>query len=131
MKVLGNVLTKMKKEPIPVEPNEDIRAKIDEIQRTVEIRAKVGKSKGGSKVVHGYNWAVGKVTDRPEDVYKNVVLILNTFVDNINKGWQNVKCAYLHTTMGPSKRIHWTNHSCWEGVSLSFALLWTSNDIPT
>lgn len=106
LKVFGPHLNKAKKEPIPIDPSEDLASKFDELQRTVEVRAKVAKAKGGSKVVHGYNWAIGKVTDRPEDLYRNVMLLMNTFADNINKGWHNVKSAYLHTTMGPSKRIH-------------------------
>ncbi|CAL6067089.1 Ribosomal_protein L10a [Hexamita inflata] len=96
VKVLGPTLTKINRQPLPLEPTDNLKNKVDEMLRTIRIQF---------KKVLGLNWPVGQVSDKPEDIQRNIMMAVNTLVDNLKKGWQNIKVVYVHSTMGPSKRI--------------------------
>lgn len=96
VKVLGPTLTKINRQPVPLEPTDNLVSKIDDMKHTIRVQF---------KKVLGLNYPVGKVSDKPEDIQRNIILTVNTLIDNLKKGWQNVKSIHVHTTMGPSKRV--------------------------
>ena len=96
VRVLGPTLTKINRQPVPLDPTENLKSKIDDMKHTIRVQF---------KKVLGLNYPVGKVTDKPEDIQRNILLTINTLVDNLKKGWQNIKTIHVHTTMGPSKRV--------------------------
>jgi ribosomal protein L1 len=71
-------LTKANRQPLPLEPTDNLKVKIDEMKRTVRIQF---------KKVLGLNWPIGMITDKPEDVTRNCMMAINTLVDNLKKGW--------------------------------------------
>ena len=78
VKVLGPTLTKINRQPLPLEATDNLKAKVDEMLHTIRIQF---------KKVLGLNWPVGKVADKQEDIQRNVMLSVNSLVDNLKKGW--------------------------------------------
>lgn len=78
VKVLGPTLTKINRQPLPLEPTDNLKVKLDEMKRTIRIQF---------KKVLGLNWPIGMATDKSEDVTRNCMMAINTLVDNLKKGW--------------------------------------------
>ncbi|KAH0577332.1 Ribosomal protein L10a [Spironucleus salmonicida] len=95
-KVLGPSLTKINRQPFPLNPEDSLTNKVNEIKRTVKVQF---------KKVLGLNWAVGLVNSSSEDVTRNIMLTINTLVEQLKKGWQNIKTIHICSTMGTSVRI--------------------------
>ncbi|KAG2305431.1 hypothetical protein Bca52824_034082 [Brassica carinata] len=49
--------------------------------------------------------AVGNLSMEEKQIFQNVQMSVNFLVSLLKKNWQNVRCLYLKSTMGPPQRI--------------------------
>jgi large subunit ribosomal protein L10Ae len=96
-RLLGPGLNRAGKFPTLVGPSDDLVEKVDEVKGTIKFQM---------KKVLCLNAAVGNVTMPKDDIARNVNLACNFLVSLLKKNWQNVKCLYLKSTMGPSFQIY-------------------------
>jgi len=95
-KLMGPGLMRAGKFPSPLNHNDDMSAKVEEVKATVKFQLKKVMCMGV---------AVGNVAMSEEQVITNVTLAVNFLVSLLKKNWQNVKRLYLKSTMGPAHRI--------------------------
>jgi|TARA_B110000208_G_C11740143_1_gene419591 large subunit ribosomal protein L10Ae len=96
-RLLGPWLNRAGKFPGRLETDDDIAEKVQEIQKTIKFQM---------KKVLCMNAPIGTVDMSEEDVVRNVNLSVNFLVSLCKKGWQNVKCIYVKSTMGPAQSIY-------------------------
>ena len=94
--VLGPVLNRINKFPLPVTHNEPLQSKVDDIRGSVKWQL---------KRVTNLNVAAGneKLTD--EELRQNLVMALNFLASLLKKQWQNIKAIHIKTTMGKSVKV--------------------------
>jgi len=94
---LGPTLQRVKKFPTMLTKNDDVASKVDSIQRTVTIKM---------KKVLCISFSVANVGMDADDVLDNILKTVNFLVSLPKKQWQNIKCLYIKSTMGPSFCIY-------------------------
>ena len=95
-RVVGPHMNRAGKFPTAVAHTDDLNAKIVEIQSTVKFQL---------KKVLCLGTCIGHVKMEEEQIRQNTVLALNYLVSLLKKNWQNLKSAYIKSTMGKSHRI--------------------------
>ena len=96
-KVVGPHMNRAGKFPTSVALADNLVEKIQEVQSTVKFQLKKVLCMG---------CAVGHIEMPIEDIRQNTVIALNFLVSLLKKNWQNLKTAYIKSTMGPSQQIY-------------------------
>ena len=96
-KLLGNILVKIGKHPLPINEGEKVNDKVEEIKHTIKFQL---------KKVLCLGTAVGHVDLNEDDLRQNINTSINYLVSLLKKGWQNIRTLHIKTTMGPSVRIY-------------------------
>ncbi|KAL5830845.1 hypothetical protein ACOSQ4_016199 [Xanthoceras sorbifolium] len=95
-RLLGPGLNKAGKFPTLVTHQESLESKVNETKATVKFQLKKVLCMGV---------AVGNCAMEEKQIFQNVQMSINFLVSLLKKNWQNVRCLYLKSTMGPSNRI--------------------------
>jgi large subunit ribosomal protein L10Ae len=93
---LGPGLNRAGKFPTVLAAGEDIQTKVDDVNSMVKFQM---------KKVTCLNVAVGHVGMTNDQIELNVQLAMNFLASLLKKNWQNIKVAYIKSTMGPSQQI--------------------------
>jgi len=96
-KVVGPHMNRAGKFPTSVAMTDNLVDKIAEVQSTVKFQL---------KKVLCLGCAVGHIEMKEDEIRQNTVIALNFLVSLLKKNWQNLKTAYIKTTMGPSQQIY-------------------------
>lgn len=96
-RILGPGLSKAGKFPTVLGASEDLKAKIEELKRTVKFQLK-----------KEINLAipVGHVNHDEDQLVHNIVTALNFLVSLLKKHWQNVGSVVIKSTMGKPQRVY-------------------------
>ncbi|CAH2038581.1 unnamed protein product [Thlaspi arvense] len=85
-----------RKFPTLVSHQESLESKVNETKATVKFQLKKVLCMGV---------AVGNLSMEEKQIFQNVQMSVNFLVSLLKKNWQNVRCLYLKSTMGPPQRI--------------------------
>lgn len=96
-RLMGPGLNRAGKFPSVKGANDDLETKLNEIRSTVKFQLK--------KVIC-MNVAVGNVSMTEAQLKTNIKLAVNFLVSLLKKAWQNIKCLYIKSTMGPPFQIY-------------------------
>jgi len=96
-RLLGPGLNKAGKFPTLVLPSEDLSSKVDDIKATIKFQL---------KKVLCLNVAIGHCGMENQQIVDNLKLAINFLVSLLKKNWQNIKCLYIKSTMGPATRLY-------------------------
>jgi large subunit ribosomal protein L10Ae len=96
-RVVGPHMNRANKFPTAVAMTDNLNDKVLEIQSTVKFQL---------KKVLCLGCCVGHEQMKEEEIRQNTVLALNFLVSLLKKNWQNLKSAYIKTTMGHGRRIY-------------------------
>eukprot|EP00742_Colponemidia_sp_Colp-10_P002752 GILJ01002942.1.p1 GENE.GILJ01002942.1~~GILJ01002942.1.p1 ORF type:complete len:216 (+),score=58.01 GILJ01002942.1:122-769(+) len=96
-RVVGPHMNRAGKFPSAINAGEDIKDKILETQSTVKFQL---------KKVLCLGTCVGHAEMTEEEIRQNVNMAINYFVSLLKKNWQNLKSAYIKTTMGKPQRLY-------------------------
>ena len=94
---LGPTLQRVKKFPTMLGKNDNVEAKVNSLKSTVAIKM---------KKVLCISMGVANVGMTEEEVVNNILVTVNFLVSLPKKHWQNIKCLYIKSTMGPSFCIY-------------------------
>jgi large subunit ribosomal protein L1 len=95
-KRLGIVLAPRGKMPKPIQPGADPKTMIENLRKSTTVRTK-------DKVT--FHTPVGTTDMTPEQLADNIDLIIKRLALKLEKGTNNIRSAYLKTTMGPSEKL--------------------------
>lgn len=95
-KRLGIVLAPRGKMPKPIQPGADPKTMIENLRKSTTVRTK-------DKVT--FHTPVGTTDMTPEQLAENIDLIIKRLALKLEKGTNNIRSAYLKTTMGPSEKL--------------------------
>lgn len=96
-RVVGPGMNRANKFPTAVALGDNLPDKVLEIQSTVKFQL---------KKVLCLGCCIGHEGMKEEEIRQNTVLALNFLVSLLKKGWQNLKSAYIKSTMGKPQRIY-------------------------
>lgn len=96
-RLVGPHMNRAGKFPTVCAMSENLNEKIVELQSTVKFQL---------KKVLCLGTCVGHVDMTEEQVRQNTVMAINFLVSLLKKNWQNLKSAYIKTTMGAPQRIY-------------------------
>jgi len=96
-RLLGPGLNKAGKFPTLLTHQDDMQAKINDLQATIKFQM---------KKVLCLNVAVGNVNMTEDELVQNIHLAVNFLVSLLKKHWQNVRSLYIKSTMGPPQRLY-------------------------
>jgi len=96
-RVVGPHMNRANKFPTAVGMADNLVDKIAEIQATVKFQL---------KKVLCLGCCIGHEDMKEDEIRQNTVLALNFLVSLLKKGWQNLKSAYIKTSMGKPQRIY-------------------------
>jgi len=96
-RVVGPHMNRANKFPTAVGMADNLTDKVVEIQSTVKFQL---------KKVLCLGCCIGHEQMKEEEIRQNTVLALNFLISLLKKGWQNLKSAYIKTTMGKPQRIY-------------------------
>lgn len=96
-KLVGNILVKLQRHPLPVNEGERVVDKIEELKHSVKFQL---------KKVLCLGTAIGHADLTEEQIRQNITLAVNFLVSLLKKGWQNIRTLHIKTTMSPSVRIY-------------------------
>ncbi len=95
-KSLGRYLGPMGKMPTVLPPNADIAQFAGQYSRTVRVRLRQ------NPVI---NCKIGNEAMSDEDLADNILKLITEIEHNLDNGINNIRGAYVKTTMGPSKQL--------------------------
>lgn len=95
-KSLGVVLGPRGKMPKPLPPSADPATMINNMKETVRIRSKDRMT---------FHAVVGTRDMKAEDLAENIETIISRLEKHFEKGRQNIRSAFVKTSMGPAVRI--------------------------
>jgi large subunit ribosomal protein L1 len=95
-KNLGVVLGPRGKMPKPIPPGADPASIITSMRETVRIRSKDRMT---------FHAVVGTREMKPEDLAENIETIVSRLEKHFEKGRQNIRSAFVKTSMGPAVRL--------------------------
>lgn len=95
-KSLGVVLGPRGKMPRPVPPNVDIATMATNIRKTVRLRSKDRAT---------FHATVGSEDMSAEQLADNIELVLKRIETKLEQGRNNIRSAFVKTTMGPSQKV--------------------------
>ncbi|CAG8845172.1 20605_t:CDS:2, partial [Racocetra persica] len=77
--------------PTPVNHNDDLNAKAEELRSTIKFQL---------KKVLCLGVAVGHVNMSEDELLANIMMSINFLVSLLKKHWQNIKSLYIKSSMG-------------------------------
>ena len=92
-KNMGQVLGPRGKMPTPVPPNAKLDQVLSNASKTVKFRLKNSPT---------ITVRVGDELMSDEEIAENIRAFLNAVVEKLDKGWRNIKSAYVKLSMGPA-----------------------------
>ncbi len=95
-KALGPILGPRGMMPVPVPAGGDITAVLARMRRAVRVRTKDRPT---------FHVPVGNRAMKPEEIATNLRAVLERVEGKLERGGQNIRSAYLKTTMGPPVRV--------------------------
>ena len=96
-RVVGPFMNRANKFPSAVALGDNLTEKADDLKATIKFQL---------KKVMCLGCCVGHVTMKEEELRQNTTMALNFFVSLLKKNWQNLKSAYLKSTMGKPQRLY-------------------------
>jgi large subunit ribosomal protein L10Ae len=96
-RVVGPHMNRLNKFPTSVALGDDLAEKANDIRATIKFQLKKALALGV---------CVGHVNMQPDELRQNTTLAINFFVSLLKKNWQNLKSAYLKSTMGKAHRLY-------------------------
>jgi len=96
-RVVGPYMNRANKFPSAVAAGENLTEKVVELQSTVKFQL---------KKVLCLGCCIGHVKMAEDEVRQNCTMAINFFVSLLKKNWQNLKSAFIKTTMGKPQRIY-------------------------
>jgi len=96
-RLVGPHMNRAGKFPSAVAQNDNLTDKVLELQSTVKFQLKKVLCLGA---------CVGHADMAEDQIRQNTVMALNFLVSLLKKNWQNLKSAYIKTTMGVPQRIY-------------------------
>mmetsp|Transcript_26318 Transcript_26318/g.52478 ORF Transcript_26318/g.52478 Transcript_26318/m.52478 type:complete len:230 (-) Transcript_26318:155-844(-) len=96
-RLLGPGLNKAGKFPTLVTAADSLTEKADTVRSTIKFQM---------KKVMCLNTAIGHVGMSAEDINLNVQVAMNFLISLLKRGWQNLRGAYIKSTMGPAFQIY-------------------------
>jgi large subunit ribosomal protein L10Ae len=96
-RLVGPHMNRAGKFPTAVTQSDNLTEKVTELQATIKFQLKKVLCLGA---------CVGHADMQEEQIRQNTVTALNFLVSLLKKNWQNLKSAYLKTTMGKPQRIY-------------------------
>jgi large subunit ribosomal protein L10Ae len=94
---LGPTLQRVKKFPTMLSKTDDVENKVNSLKKTVAIKM---------KKVLCISFGVANVGMAEDEIVDNILKTVNFLVSLPKKHWQNIKCLYIKSTMGPSFCIY-------------------------
>lgn len=95
-KRLGIVLAPRGKMPKPIASGVDPKTMIENLRKSTTVRTK-------DKVT--FHTPIGTTDMTPEELADNVDLIIKRLALKLEKGTNNIRSAYIKTTMGPAEKL--------------------------
>ena len=95
-KRLGVILGTTGRMPRPVPPGSDPSNIIKNLKNSVRVRTKDKKT---------FHVPIGTREMSPEDLAENLDVVLKRLISKLERGKQNIKSAYLKSSMGPSQKV--------------------------
>lgn len=95
-KSLGPILGPRGMMPVPVPQGGDITAVLSRMRRAIRVRTKDRPT---------FHVPVGTRAMKPEEIAANLRAVLEKVEGKLERGGQNIRSAYLKTTMGPPVRL--------------------------
>lgn len=95
-KRLGVILGTTGRMPRPIPPGSDPSNIIKNLKNSVRVRTKDRKT---------FHIPIGTKEMSPEDIAENLDVVLKRIITKLERGKNNVKSAYLKSTMGPSQKV--------------------------
>jgi len=96
-RLVGPHMNRAGKFPTSVAQTDDLPAKITELQSTIKFQL---------KKVLCLGTCIGHAEMTEDQIRQNTVMALNFLVSLLKKNWQNLKSAYIKSTMGKPQRIY-------------------------
>ena len=96
-KIMGPGLNKAGKFPTMIQHNDDLKAKVLELQSQVKFQMKKSVNLGV---------AVGNVSLTEDQLVINIERTVNFLISLLKKGWQNIKTLFIKTSMGTPIRLY-------------------------
>jgi len=96
-RLVGPHMNRAGKFPTAVAQSDNLTDKVLELQSTIKFQLKKVLCLGA---------CVGHADMTEEQIRQNTTMALNFLVSLLKKNWQNLKSAYLKTTMGTPQRIY-------------------------
>jgi len=96
-RVVGPFMNRANKFPGSIAQGDDLAGKVAELQSTVKFQL---------KKVLCLGCCIGHIDMKEEEVRQNATMAINFFVSLLKKNWQNLKSAYLKSTMGKAHRLY-------------------------
>jgi large subunit ribosomal protein L10Ae len=96
-RVVGPHMNRLNKFPTSVALGDNLAEKATDLQATIKFTL---------KKVLCLGCCIGHVNMKEEEVRQNTILAINYFVSLLKKNWQNLKSAYLKSTMGKPQRLY-------------------------
>jgi large subunit ribosomal protein L10Ae len=96
-RVVGPYMNRANKFPTAVAAGENLTEKVQELQSTIKFQL---------KKVLCLGCCIGHINMPEDEVRQNCVMAVNFFVSLLKKNWQNLRSAYIKTTMGKPQRIY-------------------------
>ena len=96
-KLVGNILVKLQRHPLPINEGEKVVDKIEDLKHSIKFQL---------KKVLCLGTAIGHADLSEEQIRQNITLAVNFLVSLLKKGWQNIRTLHIKTTMSPSIRIY-------------------------
>jgi large subunit ribosomal protein L10Ae len=96
-RVVGPHLNRLNKFPTSVALGDNLSEKAQDLQATIKFQL---------KKVLCLGCCIGHVNMKEDEIRQNTVLAINYFVSLLKKNWQNMKSAYLKSTMGKPQRLY-------------------------
>ena len=95
-KRLGVILAPRGKMPKPIPPGSDPSAAIEKLRSSITVRTR-------DKMT--FHMPVGSKEMSAEHLAENIDVVLGRITSKLERGKQNIRSAYVKTTMGPSYRV--------------------------
>ncbi|GBF93314.1 60S ribosomal protein L10a [Raphidocelis subcapitata] len=96
-RLLGPGLNKAGKFPSPISASKTVEDMVNETKASIKFQLKKVLCMGV---------AVANVSMEEGQIRTNIMYSVNFLVSLLKKGWQNVRCLYIKTTMGKPVRIY-------------------------
>ena len=112
-RLLGPGLNKAGKFPTPINPDDNLEAKVNELKGTIRFQMKKFASSALifrilmlSRRVLTLGVAIGHVNLTQDEIVQNAHQSINFLISLLKKNWQNVRSITIKSTMGAPQRLY-------------------------